>query len=274
MPKFDFYGRARGSQEQPISSPATPIRQSYESIQESAKGPGVDEWREVDKSRAALSQLYRDLADDPRYSEEYKSEQAWRRYEETRARIEQLAPEAREQMLRSAETSERFSIPTPEGEGLLTKDTDKLLLTAHERSRLEGLLARAENSGSGPFRPDPIEKLAEEYERGLKEGGPGGGATCRAIHGLCRDWGLDIDAIVDKHRRPSQRGALEDAEVARMRTRLVGKSVPRPPFPHPEELKRKPGAQKPGTYGSGAKTFVSRESRKIFPNQRRRASWR
>ena len=104
----------------------TPLRQSYEDIQREAKGPGVEEWRQADKARDNLSELYRSLSEDDRYAPEYKSEQAWAKYEETRARVEQLAPEAREKMLRSAEGLERMSIPTPEGEGLITKDTNTL----------------------------------------------------------------------------------------------------------------------------------------------------
>ena len=37
---------------------------TYESIQSSAKGAGVDEWRQVDKARSELTKLYRDLAED------------------------------------------------------------------------------------------------------------------------------------------------------------------------------------------------------------------
>jgi hypothetical protein len=117
------------------------INPSYEDIREKAKGPGVEEWRCVDKTRADLSGLYRNLSEDERYAPEYKAETAWTKYEETKAEVEKLAPEARQKMLKSAEGLERLSIPTPEGEGLITKDTNKLLLTAHERSRIEGLIS-------------------------------------------------------------------------------------------------------------------------------------
>jgi hypothetical protein len=154
------------------------VNPTYESIQQEARGPGVEEWRRTDKLRADLSTLYTNLKDDPRYSEEYKAETAWAKYDETKAQVEKLAPEAREKMVRSAEGLERMSIPTPEGEGLITKDTNKLLLTAHERSRIEGLLSRAkEVGGSSGFAQKPHAILSREYGRGLSEGGPGGGAT-------------------------------------------------------------------------------------------------
>jgi hypothetical protein len=208
-----------------------PLRQSYEDVQREAKGPGVEEWKQADKARADLTDLYRNLSEDERYTPEYKAETAWARYEETRARVEQLAPEAREKRLKSAESLERLSIPTPEGEGLITRDTNKLLLTAHERSRIEGLIARSEKAAEkGPFKANPTDILKTAYEQGLNEGGPSGGATVRAVYELARDWDLDIHAIVDKHRKPHHHGALEDAHAAWMQAQMIGRSVPEPPF--------------------------------------------
>jgi len=269
LPKFNPHARPATTEQ--VST--TPIRQSYEQVQESARGAGVDEWRAVDKARAELSELYHNLREDSRYSEEYKSETAWRRYEETREKIEALAPEARSKMLKSAENSERFSIPVPEKQGLITQDTDKLLLSAHERNRLEGLLNRAERQAKGPFKTKPVDILAREYERGLGEGGPGGGATVRAVIQLARDYGFDINAIVDAHRKPHHHGALEDAQAARMRANMVGRSVPQPPFPHPEQIGRT-SPQRTGTYSAGAKTFTPREKGTLFKKTRRRRSWK
>jgi len=232
---------------------------TYESLQGDARGPGVEEWCQVDKARASLSATYQSLKGDPRYTEEYRAESAWAKYEQTKAQVEKLAPEARRKMLRSAEGLERMSIPTPEGEGIVTKTTDKLLLTAHERSRLEGLISRRQKMASkGPFGASPTDVLKAEYERGLAEGGPGGGATVRAVIGLVRDWGLDIDGVVDAQRKARHRSALEDARSARMRADMVGRSVPEPPF--------KKGTQggaprRTGTYASARGAFVPREEK-------------
>src|SRR5215218_1465033 len=130
-------------------------------------------------------------------------------------------------MLKSAESLERMSIPTPDGVGLITKDTNKLLLTAHERSRIEGLIKRVESSAAkGPFKANPVDILKSAYEQGLDRGGPSSGATVRAVYELARDWGLDIDAIVDAHRKPHHHGALEDAQTTRMRAEMIGRAVP------------------------------------------------
>jgi hypothetical protein len=239
------------------------INANYEDVQSQAKGPGVEEWKRTDKLRSDLADLYRSLSEDERYAPEYKAETAWAKYEETKAQVEKLAPEARKKMLRSAEGLERLSIPTPEGEGLITKDTNKLLLTAHERSRLEGLINRAEKSADkGPFKANPVGILKAAYEQGLDQGGPKGGATVRAVCELARDWGLDIDAIVDAHRKPRHHDTLEDAQRRRIQAELISRSVPEPPF------KRSGGLTATGTYNSRRKAFILLESTPMQPKKR------
>jgi hypothetical protein len=265
LPKFNPHVRPVTTEQ----GSGVPVRQSYEQVQESARGPGVEEWRQVDKARSELSALYRNLKEDARYSEEYKAETAWRQYELLKEKIEQLAPEARQKMLKSAEGLERLSIPTPDGEGIITKDTNKLLLTAHERSRIEGLITRQQQAAKGPFKANPVDILKSAYERGLDQGGPGGGAAVRAVYELARDWGLDIHAIVDAHRKPRHHGALEDAQQARRRAQMVGRSVPQPPFPHPEWISQERG--RAGTYGRAQKGLIPQQKGMLFAKKRRPA---
>jgi hypothetical protein len=258
MPKFvPHAGSASSGTTEQAST--TPIRQTYDQVQESATGPGVQEWRQVDKLRADLSQLYRTLQEDSRYAESYKSETAWRRYEEVREQVEQLAPEARTKMLKSAEGLERLSIPTPEGEALVTKDMDRLQLSAHERTRVESLLTRSENA-RGPLKRNPHDILRAEYERALDEGGPSGGATVRAVVSLARDYGYELDKIVDSRRRDSHHGALESAERRYIQAQMVGRSVPQPPFPHPARMGSGNGGDfHTGRGPSGASAFVNNQ---------------
>ena len=270
LPKYNPYHRPAATQE----PDPTPIRQSYEDVQREARGPGTDEWRATDKARANLTELYRNLQEDARYAQEFKAERAWQEYEKVRAQVEQLAPEARAKMLKSADNLERLAIPHPEGESLSTKDTNKLLLTAHERARLEGMLNRAERQAKGPIKRDPMDILRSEFERGLDEGGPGGGATVRAIYQLCRDYGYDINRVVDGHRREVHHGALEDAERALMLAQLISRSVPEPPFPHPRQSQSKDVS----TYGAGGRIFVDRGPVGVVQRKpgssRRRPSWK
>ena len=246
------------------------ITPTYDSIQQEARGPGVEEWRRVDKARSDLTELYRNLSEDERYAPEYKAETAWAKYEETKAQVETLAPEARSKMLRSADSLERMSIPTPEGEGIYTKDISKLTLTAHERGRIEGLLNRAEKAADkGPFKVRPQELLKGEYARGLDEGGPGGGATVRAVYELARDWGLDIDAIVDEHRKPRHHGALEDAQTTRMRAEMIGRAVPEPPFKKAGGLLSGSARKSVGTHSGAPRAFVP-QNKQILPKRSNR----
>jgi len=93
----------------------------------------------------------------------------------------------------------------------------------------------------------------------------------RAVYGLARDWGLDIDAIVDTHRKAHHRGALEDAQTARMRADMVGRTVPQPPF----KRGGKGGAQSRsvGTYSGAPMAFIPRE-RGVQFKKKRRAPWK
>jgi hypothetical protein len=79
----------------------------------------------------------------------------------------------------------------------------------------------------------------------------------RAVVGLVRDFGFDLDKIVEGRRKDYHHESLENAERARMRANMVGRSVPEPPFPWP-------GSRKPpgeiGTYRVGLNPFVDRGS--------------
>ena len=248
---------------------------TYERIQQEAKGLGVEEWKRADTARGGLTEFYQKLQDDPRITDLARSERAWERYEAVRAQVEAEGAKARELSERSARTSERLSIPIPESESLTTTNTEKLLLTQGEQSRIYRHLDRIANT-SGPLERKPVQVLQEEYARGLQIGGPQGGAICRAVYEIARDTGADIDAIVDTHRRDSHRRALEDAQNAEMRLQLVGKSVSKPPFPHPDKLQQ--GGKEIGTYRSAkAGAFMPGDRTalaKKFAEGKRRPPWR
>ncbi len=74
---------------------------------------------------------------------------------------------AREQLARQARTGERFSIPMPGQEPLITNDTAKLLASQNEAQRIVRKLERMDNA-SGPFPTDKTAVLRNEYQRGLE----------------------------------------------------------------------------------------------------------
>jgi hypothetical protein len=245
------------------------IKPTYEGIQEQAKGPGVEEWRRADKARADLSEFYRTLQEDPRISDLARSEQAWQRYEAVKAQVEAESTKAKELSARSRDTLERLSIPTPESEGLITTNTEKLLLTQGEANRINRRLERLE-SVAGPIKPSSEAILKEEYARGLQVGGPQGGAICRAVVEIARDAGADINRIVDEHRKEHHRKALEDAQSAMMREQLISRSVSKPPFPHPDRLQQ--GGKGVGTYRNAPALIPTDRgalARKFGSNRRR-----
>jgi hypothetical protein len=176
-------------------------------------------------------------------------------------------------MLKSVESMERMSIPKPEGESLLTQDVSKLLLTSHERTRIEGLISRSQEVASKvPFKAqNPTDILKREYEHGLDEGGPSGGATVRSAVGIVRDRGLDLGAVVDGRRRDFHRSALEDALSKRVWADMIGSSVPKPPS------KGGVPSKNIGTYtnaGEAAAFLPSSQEKGTIFKQKRRPSWR
>src|SRR3712207_2542999 len=127
------------------------VNPTYEDIQSRAKGPGVEEWKRADKARTSLPAYYRQLQDDPRITDLVRSERAWERYEAVKAQVQADSAKAIELFTKSVQSAERFSVPMPESEGLITKNTEKLLLTQGEQSRIYRRLDRLENA-RGPLK--------------------------------------------------------------------------------------------------------------------------
>ena len=253
------------------------MTQSYQDIQRRAKGPGTEEWKSADKARADLAAYYQQLQEDPRITDLARSEQAWERYQTVKARVEAESARAKELSERSARTAERQSLPMPEGEAVVTDDKDRLLLTQGEHARINRRIDRASNRATDatPFSLSKL--LREEFARGLEAGGAKGGAICRAVAEIAQDAGEDIHSIVDEHRKPYQRQALQDAQDARMRQQLIGKTVSKPPFPPPEEVQQ--GGKEVGTYRRKQIAFMPTDGRVAFTkalqgNRRRRPHWK
>jgi hypothetical protein len=120
----------------------------------------------------------------------------------------------------------------------------------------------------------PANVLREEYARGLDIGGPQGGAICRAVIGLAEDRGMNVDDIVDEHRREWQRDYLQNAQEARIQARSVYSRVPLPNYSRPG------GAKSPEEARAGKKRTpfgVPKEasSGPLFQKKgRRRPSWK
>jgi len=263
--------------------PASPSREPKGSRPPSANS-GETLAREAQAARRDLIRQYESLDSDERYTDEHRATAAWQAYDESKSLIEQRAKSAREKLLESADRHELSSLPFPGGQSLRTDDVQLLALSQGERSRIVERLgyeppniARMKAAGknvpaSAEARPANV--LREEYARGLDIGGPQGGAICRAVIGLAEDRGMNVDDIVDEHRREWQRDYLQNAQEARIQARSVYSRVPLPNYSRPG------GAKSPEEARAGKKRTpfgVPKEasSGPLFQKKgRRRPSWK
>lgn len=234
------------------------MTETYESLRDSATGEAGEAWKAADREESNLHALYRELREDPRYTDEHKAEQAWQRYEAAKEKIAAGKEKARDLLEKQSRSGERFSIPLPDGESLITSDTNKLLASQNAQASIIRKLDRMDASGKGPFKPDRVEVLRREYGRGLEVGGVQGGIICRGVLAAADELGVDTNAVVDGFRKQRHRESLERAEHAERLSQHIGKHVPEPPFPRPGSTPRggdfhtgyggprafKPGAQR------------------------------
>ncbi|MDQ5827011.1 MAG: hypothetical protein M3441_22815 [Chloroflexota bacterium] len=80
--------------------------------------------------------------------------------------------------------------------------------------------------------------------------------------------------IVDGRRKHHHHGCLEDANKVRMRAQLVSRSVPKPPFPHPDQRSSAQGPGRVGTYDGRQRAFVSTKGGQMLFQKPRRPSWK
>jgi hypothetical protein len=240
--------------------------------------------REAQAARRDLIRQYESLDNDERYTEEHRAAALWAAYDKTCPIIEEKAKSAREKLLASADEYEMSSIPFPGGQSLRTDDVQLLALSQGERSRIVERLsyenpniARMKAAGKNvPTSSEdrPANVLCEEYRRGLEVGGPQGGAICRAVIGLAEDRGMNVDEIIDEHRRGWQRDYLQNAQQARIQARSVYSRVPLPSSPRPG------GARSPEEARAGKKRTPFGVPKKassgpLFQKKgRRRPSWK
>jgi hypothetical protein len=247
---------------------------TYEKFRDGASGDGGDAWRAADRETGKLYALYRELKEDPRWSEEYKAEKAWAAYEANKGKIEASKARARELLEKQAHSAERFNTPVPAEETITTADTSKLLASQNEASRIVRKIDRMGGNGkSGPFKPDRLEVLRTEYGRGLETGDVQGGAICRGVLDA-DELGVDRHSVGDGFRKDRHRKSLERAEHTSRLAELIGGKVPEPPFAKPDERRRVPRQY---GRGSGALLLPGRET--LAPGtasrgKRRRAPWK
>ena len=246
------------------------MSETYEGLRDGATGEGAEAWRAADLATSKLYAVYRELKEDPRYTMDFKSEKAWAAYEANKEKIEAGKQKAKELLEKQARSAERFSLPFPEGEGPTTADTSKLLASQNEAARVIRKLDRLQNSGKGPFKPDRMEVLQQEYGRGLETGGVAGGAICRGVLDAADELGMDKHAIVEPFRKERHHESFGRAEHCERLVGLIGGKVPEPPFSKPGAARGRGSEER---RGSSTLLLPGRDPTPIV-GTRRRAPWK
>jgi hypothetical protein len=244
---------------------------TYEQLRDAATGDGADAWREADRESNRLIETYESLRNDPRYTQEHKAERAWAAYDAAAGKIAANRAKARESFLKRSLTNERLSIPLPHEEVLNPSDTNKLLASQNEAQRVVRKLDRLEASAKGPFKPDRVTVLREEYGRGLEAGSVQGGAICRGVLDAADELGVSRHEVVDGFRKDRHRESLEHAERFARLADVIGGKAPEPPF-------ARPGTGRGSDFHTGrAGTLLASDrqpSAGAAPRTKRRPAWK
>src|SRR5215212_11929332 len=173
------------------------VEGAYEDIRDSTTGQAGSAWVNADKQEQQLLAYYDQLHNDDRYVEEHKSRLAWAKYDEMEEKINTAKARTKDLLLENAKAYRRQAIPTPDGAGLMTKDTDKLLLGQNERARIVSKLDRLDRSATGPMKPNHGALMREEYGRGMDLGGREGMEKNRGVIQAADELGIPLDSNDD-----------------------------------------------------------------------------
>jgi hypothetical protein len=229
-----------------------PVHESYEGLRESVENTEAKAaWKDADRRREHLSQTYRTLSEDPRFTSEHKASQLWEAYEEQSAHIQAAGEKARSLLEKEAKGHEMMSVPRPKGENIFNLSAERLLASQNEAGRIVRKMQRLQDASSaGPFKPNTADLLREEYARGIEAGGIEGVAICKGALMAADELGISEDAFLNDLRTPEQLAMLERAERARRMAFSIPTSIPEPPLKRPRE--------QPAS-GSPTKLFIPRD---------------
>jgi hypothetical protein len=211
------------------------VQPTYEQLRDSVENAEARAaWLDHDRRQANLSETYRTLKDDVRYTEEHKASQMWAAYERESEHIQASGEKARELLEREAKGHEMMSIPRPKGEGVTNLSTERLIAAQNEAARIARKTQRRQDASfAGPFKPNTADVLREEYARGIEVGGVEGVAICKGALMAADELGISEEEFLNDLRTPEQLEALEKARRARTMAQSIGKGIPKPPLKRP-----------------------------------------
>jgi hypothetical protein len=229
-----------------------PVSESYETLRDSVENVEARAaWNDADRRTALLTDTYRSLRDDPRFTEAHKSKQMWEAYARQSTHIQAAGEKAREELEKDARGHEMMSIPRPKGENIFNLSTERLIAAQNEAARIARKTQRLQDA-PGPFKPNTADVLREEYAKGIEVGGVEGVAICKGALMAADELGIPEDEFLNGLRTPEQLAALEKAERCRRMAFSIPKSIPEPPLKRPTE--------QPAS-GSPTKLFIPRDRR-------------
>jgi hypothetical protein len=199
-------------------------------------------WMDHDRRQHRLTQTYRSLKDDPRYSGSHKAEQMWAAYEREGEHIQAAGEKARELLERDARGHEMRAMPRPKGENVTNLSAERLSLAQAEAARIVRKTQRLQNASyAGPFNQSTADVLREEYARGIESGGVEGVAICKGTLMAADELGISEEEFLDSLRTSEQLEALDKARRARMMAQSISKRIPTPPLRRPVDSTPGPG---------------------------------
>jgi hypothetical protein len=209
------------------------VSESYEALRDSVTNAEARAaWLDHDRRQANLSETYRTLKDDVRYTEEHKASQMWAAYERESEHIQAAGQKDRELLERDAKGHEMMSTPRPKGENIFNISTEKLLAAQNEAARIARKTQRRQDA-PGPFKPNTADVLRDEYARGIESGGVEGLTICKGALMAADEFGISAEEFLNDLRTPEQLEALDKARRARTMAQSIGKGIPKPPLKRP-----------------------------------------
>jgi len=215
-----------------------PITETYEGLQNSVENDDARAaWKYSDNLAHNLTQRYHELKSDPRYTNDFKAEEAWKAFDKASVKISAEKEKARSLLQKEAAYNEEMSIPRPRGESLKATSTERLLGAQNHAAKVvrmaERLEQRAAKGGSPIGRPSLPSVLKDEYARGINTGGVEGAVACRGTLMAAQELGVDADSFLNDLREDKHLESLDKARRLTTMSQAISKQVPEPPFPRP-----------------------------------------
>jgi hypothetical protein len=203
-------------------------QRSYERLKndtELVPRPVREQWIKADATAEGLIQSYEGILRNDELTDEAKQKRAQTLYQEKAPRVAAMRKEARDALLKAAESAERSSIPFVGGEGLTSSDTNALLASQGEADRIRRILERRSDKSIFSNHSDS-DFLTSEYKRGLKLGGVEGSAILRGCLRAAAELGLGDEWLPREERHHA---ALDKARRLLYAADGIDTNPPRPP---------------------------------------------